>query len=164
MVEVELETNESLPQSTKQCVSQCHTFLLNTVTLMLPKLRITSCWGPTIFCRRNQLHVRIWSFKQWVVHGRKSHNLKAHQEALWSLGSVYRSSLVTCWRQSSAYSQILNGQFSNRLFSIIRRYMDDVKFLCLYGFFVYHIFLCYFGSIFIIVCMVLCFVCFRLIL
>jgi hypothetical protein len=51
---------------------------------------------------------------------------------------------------------------SNRVSNIIRMYRS-YEVCCLYGFFVYHILSCFLDSIYTIVCMVVCFVCFCLI-
>ena len=54
---------------------------------------------------------------------------------------------------------------SNRVSNIIVRYIDHMKLAALCGFLIYHILSYAFGSIFfIIVYMVVCFVCFCLIL
>ena len=53
---------------------------------------------------------------------------------------------------------------SNRVSNIIRRYNRSYEVCCLYGFFFYHILSYSFGSIFCIVYIVVCFVCFCLIL
>jgi hypothetical protein len=47
----------------------------------------------------------------------------------------------------------------NRVINIIRIYIDHMKFCCLYGFFVYHILLYYFGYIFLSFYVWLCVLC-----
>ena len=93
---------------------------------------------------------RQWNVVGWSLNERKRSIDKCSEVEC----SIVGWSVVKC-------SQGLSNKVSN----IIVRYIDHRKVCCLYGFFVYHILSCSSVSIFFIIpYMVVCFVCFCLIL